>query len=258
MPDVNENVLRRAHGQKLSGKGSKEMFLSLKIKSYLASTYDSNNRKYEPYIIADDRFNDSLTRARKSLGIGTVNTNNPPVDEDDIEKWAVFVVTGSKVIRRNTQEFSKAVDAFYDVVTNVLDELKLPRKWDYYIAVCLLSGKPPIDNAFDFDLVDVVLVNEDGVTLKFKNGLSKAQYDKVWEIISENLREPITTQKVSKDSERNLAIYKRKNEGFTYGQIAKEFFPAQAKLDQAAAEDTVKKIVRREREKFNAGTKLAS
>lgn len=256
MPNVDENRLRRAKGQAIPIVGAKEMLLSLRIKSRLANLYEANSRKHEAYVLGDNNFQTAIEKGRNKLGLNLNQNISIEIDEDDIERWAVFVITGSKDVLRTSATYKDAADLFYRIVSNVLTEAQLPSRWDYYVAVYLLTGRPPMDNAFDFDLVDVLAIEDDGVSLKFKKGISKSQYGHLWQLITDVLGEPRTTEIVSKATSRNLAILKRKDDGLTYEQIAIEFFPAQTKASKAAAEDTVKKIVRREREKFKAGTKL--
>lgn len=256
MSDVDENRLKRARGQKLSSNGPKELLLSLKIKSYLANSYNSNYRKHEPYILADKSYIAAIENGRKSLGFSLQRDISLEIDEDDLEKWVVYLTTGEKNLRPSSALYKSAVISFSKTVRKVLSEANLPNKWDYYVAFYLLTGYPPQDNAFDFDLVEVQSVDKDGVSLKFRKGISKAQYDKVWQVVADVLGEPNKTQIVSKDTKRNLEILSKKDSGLTYAELAKEYFPAQAESDIAAAEDTIKKIVRREREKFKSGTKL--
>ena len=234
--------------------------MSLRIKSYLANLYDSNYRKNEPYILSDKSFVAAIENGRKSLGFSLERDISFDIDEDDLEKWVVYLTTGEKNLRPRSALYRSAVMSFTETVSRVLTEANLPNKWDYFVAVYLLTGRPPKDNAFDFDLVEVQSVDKDGVSLKFRKGISKAQFDKVWQVVSRVLGEPDKTQIISKDAKRNLEILRKKDSGLTYTELAKEYYPAQSEseIGLIAAEDTIKKIVRREREKFKSGTKLES
>ena len=105
------------------------------------------------------------------------------------------------------------------------------------------------------DSIRAETVNEDNeITLRLKPGLRYEDYVAAWKALSATLGPSRRLAKPYTNVSTSSKIYEASLKGLSYGEIAKQFYPA---MDKILARDRVIKIIGRERRRRESGTNLA-
>jgi hypothetical protein len=200
-------------------------------------------RKNELYVVQSSAFKSAIEEARKRLGY--TDGDNETVE---IIQFVAKNLKGEK---------SKTPNAFQHEVRRVLTELHLSDEWRPYVASYIARSLPPEGFRLGKEpLIEAEEVDEKGsVVLRLRPGLSKEDYLLAWNAIKDYLGEPERLKKPYTNTVLNEQVYQEKLNGLSYSKLAEKHFP---NIDRQLAIDRLKKIVKRERQRYKAGTKLGS
>lgn len=239
-----------------SGKDGRlaAMLANIELEKIVRNRHRAGSRKNETYIINSERYKQAIASARKLLEL-----DKGTRDDERHQKFValVMVLTAAQLVNRPTSEgdITEAILAFQDFILDVLHEAGLGDEWLIFVAAHVVNGEPPREKYFGATQpVSIEDIDNSGeVLIRLRPGLSKEDYERAWQVVGELLGKPKRLQKSYTNSEQNKALYEAKQDGKSYGQLADEYFP---KIDKVLAVDRIKKIIKRERERYEAGTKL--
>lgn len=212
------------------------------IRKALAKAYDKTNRKYENDVLRNERYQQGVTRLRKAFDI------TPDVNVKISEHNGLLIANAGDGKPTVYKDIPKAV-------SDMLAEVGIDNEWADYTIHYILTGTKPLRPTFaspDTIIIDGITPDGD-VVLRLRPGLRKADYENTWQLVSKLLGKPKRLAKPMTEADRNARILTMKNKGMSYSQIADTELPNLS--DRTAAVDTIKKIVRRERNRLEARDK---
>lgn len=167
-----------------------------------------------------------------------------------------LVEAASESIRRVNERLDdlEAQKLFYDSVEEIMTILDIPESWMFYVGAFLVNQEPPKSiGVTTHDRIEVISVSdEDEILVSLKPGLNRSDYLAAWPSLLKKLGKPYIYAKPFTHAKRNFEIYKDKENGMTYSDLAKKYF---GEDEKSYVIDTVKKIVKRERDRVNKGIK---
>lgn len=195
------------------------------------------------HVINDTNFVDSVSKARKSLGLEDYFPESQ--NEKNIEDW---VITKLAKVNHELQleEWHKYKRSFSKIVLEVIRETNLQPGWYEFIAAYLALGTPPKTIKPRQEIrISVQEISKDGnsITIKLDKGLSSGDYKLAWKVLKRFLQKPRTLlpyAELLKDK-----IFLDSQSGMTASEIAKKYFPEEYSDDAPTARDKVKKVISR-------------
>lgn len=227
-----------------------QLTIQLFIDAEIGKLNESSDRIYEPYILASERFQAAIAKARIELGIPRVNN----VHEGEILEWVVSHLGGNPHERPTSDSNRQQLRDFYRIVNSTLIEAGLPDKWMFYVASYVVNSTPPDSHAFgNFHPVTVVKTEDDGIVIKIKKGARYEEFISAWKPIAEYLGKGRRKSKSRPEQARDLEVFmKRNNLKLTVSELAKLYFG----VANEWTIDAVKKVLRRQKHLYEKGTDL--
>lgn len=192
------------------------------------------------HVAKDKAFNNAVLAARKELELTEFYPDNE--DEDNITKWLIEQVKGT--------DYKAKDQKIYEAVSRANTNANLQYGWYAYTEAFIALGKEPkITKPAHLMKLEAVGVSEDrnSIYIRMDKGLSAEDYRKAWSKLKWFLNKP-STAPIYADILKNKIYLDRQN-GMTYGDLAKKYFPYEygKDLDEDTdyARDKVKKIVAR-------------
>ena len=202
------------------------------------------------HVVKEKSFLKAVKNARKELGLTDFYPDTE--DEGKISLWLMGKLAGQKIGFRTISEdkYREYDQMIYEVITQANEEAKLQYGWYAFTEAFIALGKEPKTiKPIHTMKMEAVGISEDrnSIVLRLDRGLSAEDYRKAWNKLKWFLNKP-STAPVYADLLKNKIYLDRQN-GMTYGDLAKKYFPYEygKDLDDKTdyARDKVKKIVAR-------------
>lgn len=200
------------------------------------------------HVISEDTFIQTIQNARDKLGLVDYYPDNK--NEEDIDSWVIGKLAGKEMESASEEEYLNALHRFDDITFQVITTTNLQSGWFEYIRAFIALGKTPqtIVPAHRAKMfVESISEDENSMILRLDKGLSSDNYRKAWKVLKKFLDKPRTTAPFAELLKNK--IYLDRQNGMTYGQLAKKYFPFEHQKDKADktdfARDKVKKIIAR-------------
>lgn len=192
------------------------------------------------HVAKDKVFKKAVLAARKELDLTEFYPENE--GEDNITKWLIERVKGV--------DYKAKDQKIYEAVSKANTAANLQYGWYAYTEAFIALGKEPkTTKPVHLMKLEAVGVSEDrnSIYIRMDKGLSADDYRKAWHKLKWFLSKP-STAPIYADVLKNKIYLDRQN-GMTYGDLAKKYYPHEYRKDLENktdyARDKVKKIIAR-------------
>lgn len=193
----------------------------------LHETHTKSELRDEEYILNSLEFKQAVAKARKALGLHSVNKELQEAYDSTDMIIGTLHYNEHKGTKMSDDDYDSHQDFMYRVIKDALRDSGLSRNWGAYMKDYIAFQKPPTEKFIyipkDIEVID--FNNDKEITIKLRPGLRYEDYRKSWGAFKKILGSGNRLNKSYGDKDLTLNMLKDHKNGMSYKEITQKYYP---------------------------------